>query len=298
MRAPRPAAEALAYVGGVIVVATVILLVSRAWEGLGIVGRPTVVGVAGAALLLVGWQIGARKTAYTRRLASTLLAAAAVCIGGAVGITVRELTIEAQIPSGRAEWITACCAVAAITALAWLGYRRSPSAVGVLLIAGAGALLAVTLDGLVGSLLPTAQPLGAAGPLLCVLGLGWLLRAPALRTPQLARAIGVALLIIGVQVMRFQQWPDWLIPALLLLIGIGLLVWHSRVRAWPLLAGGVLACLLGAIDALLLYAAGVALIIGGLVIGLGLLTLGVLLLRDRPAEAARPPAAPPRSPSP
>lgn len=300
VRAPRAAAEVLAYAGGVIVVATAILLISRVWEGLGVVGRPAVVGVAGLSLMLLGWRIGASRAAHARRLASTLLSAGAVCIGGAVGITGQQLTVELQIPSAHAEWITACLALAVITALAGVGYRRSPSAVGLLLIAGAGALLAVTLDGLVSSLLPPGQPLpvGVAGPLLCALGLGWLVRAPALGAPQLARAIGVALLIIGVQVMRFQPWPDGVPAALMLLLGFGLLVWHSRVRAWPLLAGGVLACLLGAIDLLLLYAAGVALIVGGLIVGLGLLTLGVLLLRDRPPGGANPAAAPPRSPSP
>jgi len=63
---------------------------------------------------------------------------------------------------------------------------------------------------------------------------------------------------------------------ILLLLGGGLLLGYFRGgRAWPVLAGGVLALEMGLIELLVRYAGGTGLIVSALLAGVGLLTVAV-----------------------
>jgi len=279
--APRGTAEVLAFLGTALILGATALLISRAWDDLGTVGRPLVVGAGAIVLLIVGWQVGgSERTHPTRRLSATLLAGGAVAGAGAVGLTVRAGLESAGVRPGLAEWVTGVVACAVVLALCWGGYRRSRSALGLLLLGAAGALLIVATNGLLDDVAPEL-PLPLTGPLLCVLGGAWLARAGAAAEPQVARSIGVALLIIGVQASR-GTWPEPVIPVVLLLLGGGLLLAYVRGgRAWPVLAGGVLACILGIVELLVRYAEGAGLLIGGLLAGIVLLGAGLFLQARR-----------------
>ncbi len=112
-RTPSPVAEALGYVGGVLVLVAAGLVAGRYWSELGVAGRLSVAFGTAALLLAAGASLRPRLGGTGRRLRAVcwLLSAAAVALGtGLLGDEVLDLSGE--VTPVLAAAITACYAAA------------------------------------------------------------------------------------------------------------------------------------------------------------------------------------------
>lgn len=284
----RHLGEALAYVGGSLVVSGVLLLVGRQWFQLGYGARVTllvvctlVLTVAGAGIVAkAGGRVVIREPGREiwRRLASVLLTAGAATLAGIVGVLVDTMPRDA---SGRVALPFAALVIAAAAA-----YLVVPSAAGQLSIGFGAVWCAASLASDLG---------GRNGPAavgLVVLGLGavWvaLAEVQAWREVDLGRFLGCAGAFAGAQLLLLTDTPA-LAYTLTFLVGLGGFVLHWARRAWTYLALGVLAFTASVTEAVSDWFGGSLGVAGGLLVaGLTLIGSATLALRLRQEQAHGP----------
>ncbi len=283
--------EALTYIGGAVIVVSAGLLLNQAWDELGTWGRPAVIGV-GAALLFVAALFLSRssKDDTLRRLSSTLFVGSGALVAFMVGLVfsqfwIPERTDEQLYWVNPKPWvymtITLLCALSA-GAVAWFGYQKAKSALGVLAqiltanIAGfaIGALIWIQFYG--DDSFPSYGSI-----VLLMLGLFWIYTCETEKFEEFnAAGVGAILtMLFAVQTFR-EQLPTWSIPTLEVLGGVGLLALYLIGRKWPFLAGGIGGILSGGVELLTRYVHGIGGALGSMALGIILLILGTRLFKE------------------
>lgn len=282
-------AEVIAYAGAALVVVAVILLGMEYWGDLTALQRSLI--LAGiAAVLLAGalviiraaggsWLVRDRLGVRPRVLAGTLVTAAAVAAGVAVGSWILHASFPP--PTYDLHNVSTTSGVALALAVLLLGYALAPSPLLHLALAlGAVVLLSSVWTGED----YRAEVLRAA--LVLTVGALWLVLALLRRwwaEPQLGGAVGALLLFLGAQLLLASPEPGWsyamtFIVALLL---FGLYWWRGW---WPFLAVGVIALTTAVTGALVEWTDG-SLGAGGAVLVAGVVLLaasgGAVVLRQR-----------------
>lgn len=179
-------AEALGYVGGVIILVAAVLLATEFWDDLGTAGRLAVVGAAAAAMFVAGIAVPQRAGEQGSRLRAVLWAGATGAFAGFVGLFASDVLDMAE--NDVALTVTAVTAAAALT----LWWRR-PTILQHLLAAVA---LAATAAAAVARI-SDADYLPGAGA--WVVGVVWFLLAfdGRLRPRRFALATGAAIAVVG-----------------------------------------------------------------------------------------------------
>lgn len=246
-RAGSAVVEVVAYLGTALVLAAGALFGATYWGDLGFGAQVGVLLVAALALGLGGTAAARGHVAAMRervapaeprrRLASTLLAGAALSAGSLAWVLVERVT-------GTPSWDEVALDRPALAAaglallLAVLARRVADSAL--LVLVAFGALVTVVLT--VVTPLDGDDELLLTGALL-VAAVGWLvlteLRPQADRMP--ARVLGTGLALLAAQVPTWQgdetRWLGYLLTAVVVVV---LTVTYLRRGAWPYLAGAVL----------------------------------------------------------
>lgn len=236
--------EVVAYLGGALVLAAGTLFLFQEWGSLGFGTRVTLLGVVavvlGVAGLLTSRGVGTpraeRLDDVRRRLAGSLLTGSALAVALLVGYVLEEVRKPTY---DNVYWPTVVGAAVGVLVAA-VGYRLAPTAVGVVglmagILTGVGALV----DGvdLVGS---DGDAYGVAFLVIAVLWLA-VTESGLFRETTVARALGVAVALLGAQIPAIDGSHAWLGYALTLAVAIlGIAVYLPRT-AWPYLAGAVVA---------------------------------------------------------
>ncbi len=283
----RIVSEILSYVGGGVVIVSASFIVAQVWEPLGVVGRPVVIGGAAAVLFAAGWVLAGRvRDDLGRRLASSLLTAAAVLTAGALWTA-----LDPVIGDATAAWsqpVMLLCSSAGALVVAALGYLRSRSALGLIAMSLATFLTTFALGWTVTSLVQGTSDHDPVAAMLLVgaVGAGWVgLSLRGVFTERLVgQFAGLIAMGIGLQSLRALDAGEWLAPTVLLLGGLVLMGVYAWARQWPLLVGGVAGVIIGGSELLIEYTEGLVAAAGSLVLGLLMLGAGLRLLRDRRPE--------------
>lgn len=268
--------EVVAYLGGALVVAAGVLFLVQEWDGLGFATRVALFAVVSVVLLAAG-VVATRVPAgrpglldpandVRRRLGGALFAFGALSTAFLVGLVVDQ-AMTTEFPD--IYWPSVAGAAAG-TAVAAIGYRIAPSAVGVVAVmAGVVTMLLTFTDqAYIGS------EGDSAGLLFASTGVLWLVitELGAFREITVARTLGVALTLVGAQAPVIDGTHAWLGYLLTLGVVIGGIALYLRKLAWPYLAGGVIAVTLVVPEAVYDWTGGS---LGG--VG-GVLVAGVTLL--------------------
>jgi len=281
----RRLVELAAYVGGAFVVAAGVLFATREWAELSVTQRVGLLGavavvlaVAGVATVVVtGGRLVVREPVFDarRRLAATLLTGAGFAVAAAVLVAMIDWVERTSSEQENGE-LVGLAASGTLLVLAVLAYLYTPSLVGQLAAAFATmylvafSLMAVELEG------PVVYGLAVMG-----VGAVWLMLAERGRWREVmpARAVGVAMLVVGAQVPIGSESYPWVAYVSLAVVAVvGFSAYVVR-RAWPYLVAGVAGVTLAVPEALLdwtegsLGTAGVLLIAGVTLLGASLLGL-------------------------
>jgi hypothetical protein len=288
----RRLAEALAYVGGSLVVSAVLVLIGLQWGGLGFGARVTLLIVCTVVLAAAGGVIMANAGGpltireagrdVWRRLASVLLTGGAATLAGAAAVIVTRTMSWGD--TGRIALPFAVLVVAAAAA-----YIVAPSAAGQLTIGFGAVWCAASLA----SDLSATDGTRAVG--LAILGLGavWVALAEkrVWREADLGRFLGSAAAFAGAQILLLTDTPA-LGYTLTFLVGVVGFALHWARRAWAYLVLGVLAFTTSVTEATMDWFDGSLGVAGGLLIaGLALIGSAALALRlrqEQPTGQVRP----------
>lgn len=250
---PRPApvrglpklVEVVAYLGGALVLAAVVLFLVQDWDSLAFGSQLAVLGAAALVLVVAGTVSAHVPSAATladpsydarRRLAGSLLAGAAVTAGTLAGLVVDHVDGHTSF-----DWQTLSIGVVMLVVGA-VGYLRARTAVGVLTMMSAALTAVLTLSDRVDDLVTGISEGDAAGLLLLVTGVAWLLAAERVwfREHVTARVLGVGVVLVGVQMPVLDGTHEGLGYALTALaVVVGVVVYLVR-QSWPYLALAVL----------------------------------------------------------
>jgi hypothetical protein len=288
--------EIAAYVGGALVVASLVLFLAQQWTNLSDGGQvaalATIAGllaVASASAARVGGGVAplrAGRDDVRRRLTAALLTAAAlaasVTVGRAVDLQVGQLT-------GNGSWPVLAGALTMLV-LAALAYAFVASVLGQLAMLGA-VFVAVTSGW---SLFDEMQN-STLWPGLAFLGIGvvWLAFAERgyFTEVWLARAIGAGTTLWGAQFVRFGDDHNAVAYALMLAVSVAAFATYLRTVSWPYLVVGVLGITLVVPEAIIDWTAGSLGPAGGVLVA-GLTLLGASLagfrVRQEVTEAGPP----------
>jgi len=291
--------EALTYVGFVFVIAAAALLTSQAWAGLGRWGQSGLLA-AGAAVLFGAafWMRMVRKDDSGRRLSSTLFVGSAALFAGTTGLILNEIWVpknpsylDAGSPLWQepARWVNPAIVIGvALAALvvAVIGYLLSGSALGQLAMAAPSAVMAIGIGQLITALGTnlddvTSQPrVGFA--ILFGGGLLWIAleHYGYLHEKVVGQALGIGALFIGLQGVGVDL-KVWAGSSVLIVLGLGLLVFYLQGHAWPYLAGGIIGMFAGGVRLLVEYVHGTGGALASLGLGILLVFAGVRLVNDR-----------------
>lgn len=235
--------EVVAYLGGALVLAAGTLFVAQSWSDLGRGGQVLALVVVTAVLAVAGLVVSTaddgvaqlRDHAARRRLAGTLLTGAALAAAGATAVAIEN-------PSDRdftgVDWPTVLGSLVLLVAAA-VAYRWAPTALGLL------AMLGAALTGVVATVTGVVDDREGlvVGLAILLLGVVWLLvtEAAVFRETTAARALGVAVALVGAQVVVVADEPAGLGYALTAVVA-GVAVWLYLTRVdWPYLAIAVAA---------------------------------------------------------
>ena len=264
--------EVAGYLGGALVVAAFGLFLTDRWSDLGDTGQVvTLVLVtlllagAGAVVAVIGGgyaEMRAGRDDVRRRLTSALLTGSAVAAAFTVGRVVD------LVQTGYASWPGALGGIALVVAAA-VAYRIAPSVLGLLVMA-VGAMTAIISGSDVVGLQDNTDATGLA---VLAVGLVWLALAEAgvMHELQSARAIGVAMTVLGAQMPLFASTAN-LAYGLTAAVAVAGFVQYLRTSAWPYLVGGVAAVTLVVPEAIIDWTEG-SLGAGGAVLVAGLTLL-------------------------
>jgi len=291
--------EALTYVGFVFVIAAAALLTSQAWEGLSVWGQAGLLAAGAAALFGAGfWMRLVRKDDSGRRLSSTLFVGAEALIAGTTGIILNEIWVpknpsylDAGSPLWKdpARWVNPAMVIGvAFAALIFgvIGYLLSGSALGQLAMAVPSAAMAIGTGQLITALRTnlddvTSQPrVGFA--ILFGGGLLWIAleHYGYLHEKVVGQVLGIGALFIGLQGVGIDL-KVWASSSVLIVLGLGLLVFYLQGHAWPYLAGGIIGMFAGGVRLLVEYVHGTVGALASLALGILLVFVGVRIVNDR-----------------
>lgn len=284
--------EALTYIGGAVIVVSAGLLLNQAWDQLGTLGRPAVIGAAAIIVFLVADLLSKRANEDTiRRLSSTLFVGSSALTAFTIGLVTNELWIPKQDEQS-SYWINPkpwvymtimlLCAIGA-GLVAWFGYRKARSAFGVIAQIATADFVGFAIGALIWIQLFGPDQFPSYGSLvLVILGATWIYVAEKELFEEF-NAVGVgAILTLFIATQSFrEQLPTWAIPTLEIIGGIGFLALYLVGRKWPFLAGGIGGMLIGGVELLTRYVHGVGGALGSMALGIVLLVLGTRLFNER-----------------
>jgi hypothetical protein len=188
-------AEALSYVGGILVLLATVIIAALYWPSLTLAARSGLTGGAAAIVLAAGFLLPSAMGAARRRLRAVLWAIAVAMIGLWVGITLDGLHWRDE------TGVLVAASAAAVVALFLWGYQKTflqQAALGVALLVATGSAVAH---------LPRGDDV-VVGVAVWALGLAWLALAwgdliPPRRT---AYVLGGAAIIFGGQLTARHDW--------------------------------------------------------------------------------------------
>lgn len=179
-------AEALGYVGGVIIVVAAVLLATEFWAELGTSGRLAVVGGAAVLMLLAGMAAPQRAGDQGRRLRAVLWAGSTAAFAGFAAL----LSSDVLEMSGDDVALTTTSVTAAVALTLW--WRRPTHLQQLVALVALSATASATV-----AKVSDADHLPGAGA--WAVGLVWFVLATSgrLRPRDLARGLGAAMAVVG-----------------------------------------------------------------------------------------------------
>lgn len=290
--------EALTYVGFVFVIAAAALLTSQAWDGLTVWGQAGLLGAGAAVLFGAGfWMNLSRKDDSGRRLSSTLFVGSEALVAGTTGLILNEIWVPknpSYLDAGSPLWqdparwviptIVICVGFAALV-VGVTGYLLSRSALGQLAMAAPSAAIAIGIGQLILAL--TTEP-DNVGPdrigfaILFAGGLLWIAleHYGYVHEKVIGQVLGIGALFIGLQGVGVDV-KVWASSSVLIVLGLGLLVFYLQGHAWPYLAGGIIGMFAGGVRLLVEYVHGTGGALASLALGILLVFVGVRVVNDR-----------------
>ncbi len=289
--------EAFTYIGGAVIVVSAGLILSRAWTQLGTWGRPLVVAIASAILIMAATYLSRTRTDdVMRRLCSTLYVGAAALVAFTVGLIFNEFWVPKNSPNSM-NWINPepwvppsivmLCALAA-GVVAVFGYFRAKSAFGVVALGVIVGSFSAALGVLSWELIKGGSGENAviAGIFLMVAAVVWLLAVSRnlFIEENAANLVGLAMVYLASLLLRQQSFVE--LPSVIqVAIGLILFFVYLRNRSWPFLAAGLLFLLSGGIELVTRYVQGILGAFVSLIFGIVLLAVGLRLFREKPSQA-------------
>ena len=279
--------EVVAYLGGALVLAAVVLFLALQWDAFGFGSQVALLAVATLVLGLAGLVCahvpgGARllDPAYDgrRRLAGSLLSGAAVTAGSLAG-----LVVDHADPNASFDWET-LAGGAVMFAVAAAGYLRAKTAVGVLVLMASLLAVVLTVSDRVDDVLTGVTDGDGAGLLLVATGIAWLVVAELgwFREGVVARALGVGVVLVGAQVPVLDGTHDWLGYLLTAACVVAGTAMYLARQSWPYLALAVAGVTLVVPEAISDWTDGSLGVVGGvLVTGMTLLVASFVGYRLR-----------------
>lgn len=290
--------EALTYIGFVFVIAAAALLTSQAWDGLNAWGQSALIGAGALALFGAGFLLRTiRRDDSGRRLSSTLFVGSEALVAGTIGLILTEIWVpknpsylDAGSPLWKeaARWVSPAivigCAFGAII-IGVIGYLLSGSALGQLGMAAPSAALAIGIGQLIWALTNEADQAGPDRVGFAILfggGLLWIAleHYGYLHEKVVGQVLGIGALFIGLQGVGIDV-KVWASSSVLIVLGLGLLVFYLQGHAWPYLAGGILGMFAGGVRLLVEYVHGTGGALASLALGILLVVVGVRVVNDR-----------------
>ena len=263
--------EVVAYLGGALVLAAVVLFLVQEWDSLGFGSQVAVLGVATAVLVVAGLvsanvPAGAKllDPAYDvrRRLAGSLLAGGALTAG-----TLAGLVVDHALGQTSFDWQTLTIG-AVMLVVAAVGYLRSPTAVGVLTVMGALLTIVLTVSDRVDDLFSGLSEGDVSGLLLVATGVVWLVAAELgwFREDVTARVLGVGVVLVGAQVPVLDgtdAWLGYLLTSAAVVVGVAM---YLARQSWPYLALAVVGVTLVVPEAISDWTEGSLGVVGGVMV--------------------------------
>ncbi|NBU32833.1 MAG: DUF2157 domain-containing protein [Actinobacteria bacterium] len=290
--------EALTYVGFVFVIAAAALLTNQAWEGLGQWGRPSLLGAGAVVLFGAGsWMRIIRKDDSGRRLSSTLYVGSEALVAGTIGLILNEVWVPknpSYLDPGSplwqepARWVNPAMAVsvgAGALIVGAVAYLLSGSALGQVAMAAPSAAMAIGSGQLIIALTNDTDQVGPArlgSAILFAGGLLWIAleHYDYLHEKVVGQVLGIVAMFSGLQGMGFDL-KVWASSSVLVILGLGLLVFYLQGHAWPYLAGGIIGMFAGGVRMLVEYVHGTSGALASLALGILLVVFGVRIVNDR-----------------
>ena len=290
--------EALTYVGFVFVVAAAALLTNQAWEGLGRWGRPGLLAAGAVVLFGAGaWMRLVRKDSSGRRLSSTLFVGSEGLVAGTTFLILNEIWVpknpsylDAGSPLWKdpARWVNPTMVISvgfAALVVGVIAYMLSGSALGQVAMAAPSAAMAIGVGQLIMALTNEADQVGPqriGSAILFAGGLMWIAleHYGYLHEKVVGQVLGIGAMFSGLQGMGVDL-KVWASSSVLIVLGLGLLVFYLQGHAWPYLAGGIIGMFAGGVRLLVEYVHGTGGALASLALGILLVVVGVRLVNDR-----------------
>jgi len=290
--------EALTYVGFVFVIAAAALLTSQAWDGLNVWGQSGLLGAGAAVLFGAGfWMNLTRKDDSGRRLSSTLFVGSEALVAGTTGLILNEIWVpknpsylDAGSPLWQdpARWVIPTIVISvgfAALVVGVIGYLLSRSALGQLAMAAPSAAIAIGIGQLIQALTNDTDNVGPDRIGFAILFAGGLLWIALehygyVHEKVIGQVLGIGALFVGLQGVGVDV-KVWASSSVLIVLGLGLLVFYLQGHAWPYLAGGIIGMFAGGVRLLVEYVHGTSGALASLALGILLVFVGVRVVNDR-----------------
>lgn len=290
--------EALTYVGFAFVLAAAGLLTNQAWEGLGRWGRPGLLAAGAVTLFAAGsWMRMIRKDDSGRRLSSTLFVGSEALVAGTVGLILTEIWVpknpsylDPGSPSWKeaAHWVTPATVTIVGFASVLVGivsYLLSGSALGQIAMAAPSAAMAIGSGQLILALTSEQDQVGPPRLAFAILSAGGLLWIALehygyVKEKVIGQVLGIGALFAGLQGLGVDL-KVWASASIVIVLGLGLLVFYLQGHAWPYLAGGIIAMFSGGVRMLVEYVHGTWGALASLALGVLLVVIGVQIVNQR-----------------
>jgi len=290
--------EALTYIGFVFVIAAAALLTSQAWDGLDYWGKVGLLVAGAAALFGAGfWLRMIRKDDSGRRLSSTLFVGSEALVAGTTGLILNEFLVPknssyytpgSSLWKEPARWVNPTIVISigvAALVVGVIGYLLSRSALGQLAMAAPSAAIALGSGQLILALTNDTDNVGPDRIGFAILfggGLLWIAleHYGYLHEKVVGQVLGIGALFIGLQGVGMDV-KVWASSSLLILLGLGLLVFYLQGHAWPYLVGGIIGMFAGGVRLLVEYVHGTGGALASLALGILLVFVGVNVVNDR-----------------